>query len=892
MSLFIHNHHLAKKTLLAIATILLSCLWLPQTALAQSPPEIKLCDEETPAELGAVSNDNNLLAAFSKRDLSYRLRCDALIVGAKKDDGSRSTGIYEVSIALVNFGVLIALIIIAFANILRIKLDTYTVKKAIPLLIFGVIMANVGMPIIRTIVDFSGVLTAAIIKETGDGGTKTAFIEKVIQSVYKGGAATLGSIFTGISGGGAMPWADIVATVGFFGLAITAAGPFFVGVIMGTIFLILAPAIAFLMLGLLFVARIYVLVILAATSPIAFASLGFEPLKGKIWSWWWSQFIKWTFMVPATFFILWFATRFYEATNGQPDIGTYAITLFLLFYAIQIPLKWGGSIMAKWNDLFIKPVSKALYSPFTASRDYVRKGVPRDVSRFLSSKTLKNLVPFNTELSRRLRDRVPAIPLNVVRTGREFVGELEKENAAKEAASQAVNQGRFYGELIAKSGLGPVRGALRARSLAAQQFATPEGRARLIKSADDYLNSAVGNVRDWRTIKNDPTLLNLLKQREDRAIASGNVEQIAAARQANALLGRKLGEIDQKRYDDALKKAAGGINLSPLNDLYEHLYITKTGLPLLRNVSDNPSGAFNDEARAAIKRLGAAVDNLARKPDEQRQLYLNMVEYLRSISRDFKDLKAIEKDANGLGMANLLIKQLRRLPADVADDVRRELVPNRHRLGAANAQEVIGASSGDMRAAFNNRPIAWQNLQPFIEGDGLNETVLREIEDQRQQNEIRDLFANPIKRQAVKKSLSAFIELQLEAAVREGLIEQTQRANIKSSLLPRLISARVDELPKNLTPADLAAAGLTDAQTQALIGKLRPYQAAVKSFDVLAAGSQRVAPAVRRRPAPATATAPTSPGGAPSTTPPTAPTTPAAPAAPGPTPPTAPATTP
>lgn len=783
-----------------------------------------------------AASENLLFNLLTYRSLHDRLLCDPLISG-QTASGQPTISVYRIAQNLVNLGVLLLLLVIGFANILRIKLDTYAVKKSIPLLIFGVIMANIGLPIIRAIVDFSGVLSATFIYNVSPEGSVEKFVETLIKSVYMGGLTAIQNAFTTMDGG--TGWAALLGLVGFGAFAAMAFGPAFIAVVMGVAALIFIPAILFLTLGLLFVARIYVLVILAAISPVAFASLGFEPLKGVLWSRWWKEFIRWTFMAPMTFFLLWLATRFYLSTTGaaadQMDLGTYIITIVLIMYAIRTPLSMGGSIMGKWNDMVAKPIQGLLMKPFSSSMDYVKSASPRDTSRFLSSKSLKNLVPLQRfRPFRAIANATPAIPLNIVRATKETLNEIEKSNAAKEARSLAVTRGQFVGQLMANAGTGPLNAALRYGKLKDEYYSSAAGREHLLGQADEFHNKYLGKDvdRDGRVIDSSPILKESLQKGIKEALASGDPEKIAAAQLSLATYGRK-GAAEYRQLADALQKKLPDA-AKAIDDMATRLQNKSTNLPMLADsqVAKSLDG-FNEQVAQQINRFTNVVENLRRDPEKQDRTLQQMLDQLRVITKDFTELKEIEKHPDHLAMANVLISRLRTLPSDTQDTVRRHLIPRRFELGAASAQEVLGANRTGLQTSFGGQPIQWGQFQPLVQGNGLNADILRSLDDQRQQSALRSLVADPAKNQAIKESLRQFVERQIQSAVNDGIMNTIQAGNFNSSVLNRLIDNRIGSQPKKVEASHFTSVGLTEEQAARIIARLRPYQATVNSLDYL-----------------------------------------------------------
>ncbi len=370
-------------------------------------------------------NKNWLVQIFSKGNLYYRLRCDPLIFGAATSEGNYEIGLYRASLSIVNILILIVLLVVAFANILRYKIDTYSVKKALVPMVLGIVLANFALPIVWTITDFANVLTVTLINEATREGTLAAFVEALISSVYRQGPTAIGNLLTQSVQGSTLGM--IAGLVAIFGWVPGTLGPFLAFIWAASMFLLLMPSILFLGLGIAMIARIYVLLILTACAPLAFASFGFPGVfKSKIWTQWWGYLINWTFMAPITFFWLWLAIQVYRASGSEANIATYLISLTCITMALKTPTNKGGSIMSSLNSKIIDPLQKGLktVTGITPGLTYARQKTPRDISRFLSSKGVNFAKPIRAALEG-----------------------IEAGNAKREASSTSVQQAKFVREL-------------------------------------------------------------------------------------------------------------------------------------------------------------------------------------------------------------------------------------------------------------------------------------------------------------------------------------------------------------------------------------------------------------------------------------------------------------
>lgn len=225
---------------------------------------------------------------------------------------------WEKSIYIINFLSIFILIFIAFANALKINLDTYAIKKTLPAFIIGLILANLSFLIAKFLLDFSDLLLQEI---------KGLFLLQGNSEIYTGSSlaakilsTTMGFRFEDKDG---IPWPsmqeknflnDIMLNT-FLPKSkdiIPLPVPPGVGAIIWMILLLiilLIPAIFIFILSMICLARNIVLYILIAIMPIIIMLYFFPPTKQhgqKLLG----EFFQWLFIGPAIYFILGLATLF------------------------------------------------------------------------------------------------------------------------------------------------------------------------------------------------------------------------------------------------------------------------------------------------------------------------------------------------------------------------------------------------------------------------------------------------------------------------------------------------------------------------------------------------------------------------------------------------------
>jgi hypothetical protein len=234
----------------------------------------------------------------------------------------------------------IAIIIIAFANMLRINIKEYELKIMLPRLIITVLLVNLSWLICSFIIDIGNVLTISV-----SNLSKFADFTKNPPD---------------------LSWASLVNSAG----DIASFG--------GTIFFILILFVIAVILGLylvfLMAFRVAVIWMLVAVSPIAY-SLQLLPFTKKIYSQWWSTFAQWVFMGAIVQFSLSLGVILLENwTTDGPGWTKIVMLISFMAMAATAPKIIGGQIMKgatgmtskAWKS---KPVSQAKSWAWTGSTD-------------------------------------------------------------------------------------------------------------------------------------------------------------------------------------------------------------------------------------------------------------------------------------------------------------------------------------------------------------------------------------------------------------------------------------------------------------------------------------------------------------------------------------------
>ncbi len=228
--------------------------------------------------------------------------------------------IWDTMRMFINVFLIFIIILVAFSNIFRINIDKYAIKKALPGMVLGVILANFSGVICKVILDASEILCNFVTGSAVGGPTM------VVINAF--GSVTLNSLL-----------ALTKSTLG-------------VGILLAPFILILVLIIPMLLAGLLFLfimaLRVGILFTLYAISPLAFLALG-SPMTSGLFKKWWDDFVKWAFVPVMMFFLLWIVGQITVSNN----IGTTSPTwdmiktimgIALIWTAIFLPFKLKGFI--------------------------------------------------------------------------------------------------------------------------------------------------------------------------------------------------------------------------------------------------------------------------------------------------------------------------------------------------------------------------------------------------------------------------------------------------------------------------------------------------------------------------------------------------------------------
>ena len=271
----------------------------------------------------AFINIFTVASRFFSNFASYGISLTKSFINASVITNTNDTALKGIWMMVRNFTNALfgaALIIIAFANMLRINMRDYDIKILLPRFFITIIMVNFSWVIANFVVDFANVVTESLININKDIGTHN------IEGAF--------SLSEGLN--------DLTGTV--LNLLLV-------------FILFIAGFIVSLYVTILMAIRVVVLWILIAASPIAFG-MGLLPFTKKLESQWWSTFTSWVFMGAVVEFVLSVGERLmysYSETHG-PFWVKPVLAIALLVAAATAPQSLGGKLMSS----FTKPMNKAL----------------------------------------------------------------------------------------------------------------------------------------------------------------------------------------------------------------------------------------------------------------------------------------------------------------------------------------------------------------------------------------------------------------------------------------------------------------------------------------------------------------------------------------------------
>ena len=197
---------------------------------------------------------------------------------------------WNIVLQFTNLGFVLAIIVIAFATILRI--ESYGMKKILWKLVVAALLVNFSLVIAGAFISMSATLSNVFITQalgdSANGNNLSIALGNAIQP------QKLGQVQERDAGW----WEKLTNALNYFFEYL--AGLFFV-----IVFTFLA-ALAFLTLFIMLLVRIIALMILLIVAPIVWL-LWIFPATDKYWKQWWTEFLRWNFFAPIVLFFVYLA---------------------------------------------------------------------------------------------------------------------------------------------------------------------------------------------------------------------------------------------------------------------------------------------------------------------------------------------------------------------------------------------------------------------------------------------------------------------------------------------------------------------------------------------------------------------------------------------------------
>jgi hypothetical protein len=215
----------------------------------------------------------------------------------------------------------LALLLVAFANILSIELDKYGLTRMIPKIIIAIVLTYFSYFIAAFLLDLMSALQALLF-----GGASNMQYFQIGTSINGKIIGEVGAGYDAANIASKLPELLFLVIIGIF----------------------VALVVIWLLLVLL--VRNSMIFVLVAVAPLAFLAMIF-PFTEKYYKQWWSTFWKWAFIGPAIAFMLWLTQQFlggYAAStyNGDSNVAwTYLIVAAVMIWlTATLPLKMGNEI--------------------------------------------------------------------------------------------------------------------------------------------------------------------------------------------------------------------------------------------------------------------------------------------------------------------------------------------------------------------------------------------------------------------------------------------------------------------------------------------------------------------------------------------------------------------
>lgn len=206
---------------------------------------------------------------------------------------------WQFTSSIANTAIIIVLIVIGIATILN--KESYSAKKTLPKLIIVALLVNFSLLFVGMIVDVANIILTTFFR--ADIGAE---LTKAIFTSWDSLFTELGIYISGLAGSFIVPF---VAPVAQISMVLTATTLFLPTIISSIMQILIGTFIGIVLLtyGILFLARIFIIQILAILSPLAFVCWAL-PATEKLWKKWLNTLVGWSLLGAVLFFFLLLST--------------------------------------------------------------------------------------------------------------------------------------------------------------------------------------------------------------------------------------------------------------------------------------------------------------------------------------------------------------------------------------------------------------------------------------------------------------------------------------------------------------------------------------------------------------------------------------------------------
>lgn len=247
------------------------------------------------------------------------------------DGGTRNT--FDITKWILAFGVMGTLIFFAFANILHIDVNTYAVKKALPRVIVALVGGWLSLTIVALASRFVDVAYRLNIFSPYQSLHPMA---NIFMGSFGSATATAGTaVATNDLSRGISLIFDIGGRFLSGGTATATTDPSFAGMVLGS-FMLIVPAIAVLIFEYVMALRPFIVQLLVAAGPIAFAALVL-PQTQFLFRKWWTYLLIALFYPLAVNFVFFFLSKIDISAGASYGNGAFfAIWCFKIFIILLL----------------------------------------------------------------------------------------------------------------------------------------------------------------------------------------------------------------------------------------------------------------------------------------------------------------------------------------------------------------------------------------------------------------------------------------------------------------------------------------------------------------------------------------------------------------------------